>query len=117
MKLHWKHEQENYMSFDIEQVCSFLRAQKEQVVKKSNDQSMLPIVVVERDESPVAIIISPNMNKDLATKAAIISKIGFDPNIGIPTACGKVRANHHADLVDFFLLRTRQLFDAWFKIA
>ena len=59
MKLHWKHEQENYMSFDIEQVCSFLRAQKEQVVKKSNDQSMLPIVVVERDESPVAIIISP----------------------------------------------------------
>lgn len=68
------------MSFDIEQVCSFLRAQKEQVVKKSNDQSMLPIVVVERDESPVAIIISPNMNKDLATKAAIISKIGFDPN-------------------------------------
>jgi len=68
------------MSFGIEQVCSFLKAQKEQVVKKSNDQDMLPIVIVERDDLPVAIIISPNMNKDLATKAAIISKIGFDPN-------------------------------------
>jgi len=70
------------MSYSISSVASFMKSQKErELAKDSDDADLGPHIIVEKDGNPAAIFIAPKTtDKIQACKAAMMCKIGFDPD-------------------------------------
>lgn len=68
------------MKYNIKTAINFLKMQKEQFAKSPNSKELPPHVIVESQDGPEAIVISPSLNKDLAIKAAYLCNIGFQPS-------------------------------------
>lgn len=70
------------MSYSIQSAASFLKSQKErELSKNSEDADLGPHIIIEKDGNPAAIFIAPKTTDKLqACKAAMMCKIGFDPD-------------------------------------
>lgn len=67
------------MSISIDNICNFARNNKEHLIK-TGGSDMNPILFVEQNGQPAAIIASPDMDKEKIIQAAMISKVSFNPD-------------------------------------
>lgn len=70
----------NQGNLSLSKLIDFAKQQKEFVLSWTESGDLPPTVLVERYDALEAIIMSPDIDKNLALQAAALAKLGFDPD-------------------------------------
>lgn len=71
---------QNQSNFSMAKLIGFAKEQKEFVIAWTETGDLPPTVLVERGDRLQAIIMAPDVDKNLALQAAALARLGFDPD-------------------------------------